>query len=119
MIGTNDPGASISVSTSYSNILAWISAIRSAGAAGTFIICTNISEIGQDTFLQALGVLIRGGASANGYLVADVQSDANMGQPGDFANTTYFHVDGIHPTQFGQQTIAPYIFGQFRAAGFV
>lgn len=118
MIGTNDPGAGISVSDSFANILAWVSAVRAAGGKN-IIIATNISEIGQDTFLQSLGTLIRAGASANGYLVADVQSDPNMGQPGDYANGTYFRGDGVHPTQVGYGTIAPYLTAQYRAAGLV
>lgn len=116
MIGTNDPNIGNTTAMAYANILSWVSTVKAAGC--TVIVSTNISEMGRDTFLQTLGALIRGGAVANGYSVADVQSDPNMGCVGCWMNAMYFRADGVHPTQLGYQTIAPYFTAAMKAAGF-
>jgi lysophospholipase L1-like esterase len=54
--------------------------------------------------------LLVSGASGLGHKLARFDLDANMGQAGQYSNTTNFQTDGVHPNDTGWGILAPIIY---------
>lgn len=75
------------------------------------VVCTMLDREGGfgGTIRADYNALLVGGASTYGYRVARLDQNANIGDNGDQANTTYF-ADAIHPTQAGHTEIASVVY---------
>lgn len=106
--GTNDIaiGGSNAAQT-YAFFQTWLNARIAAGwPAKNIIVPTMISRTAvTDSVRVGYNNLLIGGATA-GYVIANTGTDANLGCNGCWSNSTYFQIDGIHPTDTGQQILA-------------
>lgn len=105
--GVNDLIAGNSLATMQTDIQAYCAARR---AVGWKIIVTTImpsSAIGTDANRTAYNSWLVANWNTFADGLADVASDATMGNPANTSNTTYF-ADGTHPTATGHALIAPY-----------
>jgi len=94
------------------------SPVRTMGALASYVqtlkrsgclvfVGTTISRTGIDPLKDSLDQLVLSQwkiAGADG--VVDFAANPNLGADGANANTTYFQMDGVHPTQVGQNALA-------------
>lgn len=74
------------------------------------LVATMVSRTGQDTGKNNLNTPLRNAWQTFADGLVDIAEDANLGADGASANTTYFQVDGIHPSTHGQANdIAPIV----------
>lgn len=115
--GTNDMAQSgRTPAQTYASLKTYCAARRAAG--WKVVVVTMISRTGNnpvggeslDTDKTAYNALIRSDPTIYDAL-ADVAGNANLGADGAFSNTTYFQVDGVHPTQLSATTIIAPIIG--------
>lgn len=128
LCGANDWTNGTTDASSYSSILTWVSAVKAAGFQAIVLTgpsrslsplgTVNSNGVTGDQYMQALAARITGGAVANGYTVADVNSDVTIGCTGCYSNLTYFQSDGLHPTQAGYNIIGSYLKTALQSLGF-
>jgi lysophospholipase L1-like esterase len=116
-IGANDINTSVPVATIYSNIQSICASVKANTNAEVIVetVLPGNFPIGNPTFennRQLLNTDIRNGGSCP-YIVSDRGNDSTIGQAGDQNNTTYYQVDGMHPTSDGDSIIET---GYFRPA---
>lgn len=105
-IGVNDFVAGRTKEQVLTDYLSYIDARVAAG--WQVIACTLVSNsLVNETNRSYVNTGLTDNAAGHGYTVADAGSDANMGQSGQYSNTTYFR-DGSHPTVTGNGVIATY-----------
>jgi len=105
-IGVNDFVAGRTKEQVLTDYLAYIDARVAAG--WQVVACTLVSNVFvTETNRSYLNSGLISNAAGHSYTVADAGSDANMGQSGQYSNTTYFR-DGSHPTVTGNGVIATY-----------
>jgi lysophospholipase L1-like esterase len=112
---TNDIVSGTAEATVKTNIQAYCQARKNAGwkvVVGTCLPRTISGGIGQATFnsiRDSVNTWINANAVSGGWAdaVADVASDATIGETGDNANATYYS-DGVHLTDAGHNLAAPY-----------
>ncbi len=119
--GSNDIYGSLTPATTvYANLQSYCTARRSAGWT-KIIVVTTLPRGGVAPEAQRLkyNTSIRNGFSAGTLAcdaVADVASDANIGQTGQQADTSYY-ADGIHPTSAGHAVVANYVTAAIKSLG--
>lgn len=119
--GHNDFLHGTSAASSYSSILATVVAAKAAGftvIVGTVMDAIDLNSGAGATYRSALNASITGGAVANGYSVADVSADANLGCNNCYLDGTYFLPDGVHLTTTGWAKKATYTAPILTALGF-
>ena len=111
-MGTNDiAGPSGDANSTYTLLLTAIAHRVSAGAKHV-IVLTMLPRTGAgddantETRRIAYNTLIRNGAGANNYTVADVAGDNRIGDAGDQMDTTYYLSDHVHLNSTGRGIIA-------------
>lgn len=97
----------------YNNIKAYFTARKAAGwkTIVATILPRNTPVSGFETNRLSVNQMIRD-AKTNGETwvdqVADVGGDVTVGQTGQYTNTTYYNVDGVHMVTAGFALLAPY-----------
>lgn len=114
--GTNDVANGNNAGNVIGYLMSYANQAVKAGCVP--MIATMLSRTGQDSNKNSLNAFIRQNAIAGGYVVADFASDPHLGCDGCSANTTYFNVDAVHPTQTGQNLIAAEASNIINAYGF-
>jgi lysophospholipase L1-like esterase len=114
--GTNDATAGADAATIYSRIVSYSAARIAAGFR--VIVCTELpasdtahNNVTWNTTRATLNTSIRNGAAANGYTVADLAADANIGADGASDNVTYYQTDKLHLTTAGYGVMAGIVAG--------
>jgi lysophospholipase L1-like esterase len=106
MIGTNGGFTG----TDLTNLASYYTARKAAGWSYVIAV-TGLprgSEPGSfETNRASFNAALRAGIGTYGDAVADWGSDLDMGQTGQYSNTTYF-ADGVHPTSAGHDRGAVY-----------
>lgn len=106
--GTNDVAAGVAPNAVHNKFLTYISNIRAVAPGLPYVVLTMLPRQ-ADATVEAnrltYNTVIRNGAAANNYVVADVGSDPDIGAPGSQNNGTYYN-DTIHLTSAGNQVVA-------------
>lgn len=105
--GVNDGIAGRTITEVYNDMLSYASQAQATGFS--VILFTVQSHVLVDAWRIPLNVMIRGGAAAHNYVVADIGSDAQIGCTGCYSNPTYFQSDGVHFTEAGTAIQASYL----------
>jgi hypothetical protein len=93
----------------HSAVITYVRGRKKAGFGVIVGTCLPRTGEGADIETKRLSVnqLIKDSAGTEGFTVADVASDAVMGNISTCANTTYYS-DGTHPTNAGQELLIDY-----------
>lgn len=118
---TNDIALGASAATAYSRVVTRASALATAaGRNGRVVIGTCLPRGNPNVAFDAARNTVNGNVrtlcAAQGYRLADVASDPNMGQDGQSSNTTYYNPDYLHPNSTGNTVLSPYFVAAVQAA---
>jgi lysophospholipase L1-like esterase len=112
---TNDLVNTGNATTSYNNMVAYCQALRAAQPNAIIIVATCMPRINITESLRqndsnlldstTLNGKIRNNANGAWDYVCDTASDTAMGMAGQYADTTWYAGDGIHPNVAGYQRL--------------
>lgn len=111
-INGNGPTTPTNASQTYARLIALVADIISVGYVVVVVTITPAGSLliaGFNTTRDEYVALIRAGAAANKYAVADVAQDSRIGWTGSDTNTTYFQSDQTHLTDAGYAIVAEYV----------
>jgi hypothetical protein len=116
--GTNDISNSHTAQQTYAGFLTWLNARIAAGWKVGNIVAMQalprgvpLSSSAFEALRQPYNQLLAAGAAAYGYQLVPLGDDTVIGQPGQWANLTYYKDDEIHPVDAGHAIIAADIVG--------
>lgn len=91
----------------FNELVSYCQALRTAHPLCKIIVATMLPRIGiTEANRLTLNTAITSSVAGYWDAVCDVASDLSMGQTGQYSDTTYYDVDGVHPNTTGYNRLA-------------
>ncbi len=106
--GTNDIAAGANDATVYDNLVAYCQARRAIG--WKVVVLTMLPRIDfsapKEAYRIAFNAAVRTNWASFADAIVDVGGDSRIGDPGDYADTTYYEPTGVHLNKTGYGVVA-------------